>query len=568
MNIALIHYAAPPVVGGVESVLAQQARLMARAGHEVRVIAGRGEGEAIGVPLISLPLVNSRHPSVLALKKELDAGRVPAGFAALRDELLAALRPALAGVAVVVAHNVCSLNKNLALTAALHDLSQEPGGSGFILWHHDLAWTTPRYRPELHEGYPWDLLRTDWPNVAQVVVSEARRQELAGLWGAPAGRIEVVPNGVSSGPLLKLEAQTQTLIEQLCLTAAQPLLLLPARLTPRKNIELALQVLAALRREMPQAALLVTGPEGPHNPANAGYRARLLALRDKLGLAGAAHFAAEHVPEALPDAVVADLLRLADALILPSREEGFGIPLIEAALTRLPVFCADIAPLRELGGDDVSVLRAGRPTGRHRARHRRPAAGRPGLSVCRARAARLHLGTYLYRPPGPPADPIGGADQKSEPIMKKHVFSPFRRALVPVAAGHEAPAAALAAARAVSSSVVLLGIVTIPAEQTLSAGASQASTLRKQLRELAAGEPHFVESARGGGPPALGRAGARDRGRAGRPAGDGMGRHLERAGHVAGRCRQPAAMRRGAGARAIPGPGDARAGAHARRPER
>jgi glycosyltransferase involved in cell wall biosynthesis len=128
------------------------------------------------------------------------------------------------------------------------------------------------------------------------------------------------------------------------------------RLTPRKNIELALRALAELDREFPRAMLVVTGPEGPHNPANAAYKQRLFALRDELGLQGAAHFAAEHTPEFLPDAVVADFFRLADALLLPSREEGFGIPLIEAAFARLPVFCADIPPLRALGGEDVTYF--------------------------------------------------------------------------------------------------------------------------------------------------------------------------------------------------------------------
>jgi glycosyltransferase involved in cell wall biosynthesis len=128
------------------------------------------------------------------------------------------------------------------------------------------------------------------------------------------------------------------------------------RLTPRKNIELALRALAELRRTMPRAMLLVTGPEGPHNPANAEYRQRLLALRNELNLRDSAHFVAEHTPEFLSDAVVADFFRLADALLLPSREEGFGIPLIEAAFTRLPVFCADIPPLRDLGGDDATYF--------------------------------------------------------------------------------------------------------------------------------------------------------------------------------------------------------------------
>jgi glycosyltransferase involved in cell wall biosynthesis len=55
----------------------------------------------------------------------------------------------------------------------------------------------------------------------------------------------------------------------------------------------------------------------------------------------------------LPDEVIADFYRLADALILPSREEGFGIPLVEAAFSHLPAFCADIPPLRELGMDEA-----------------------------------------------------------------------------------------------------------------------------------------------------------------------------------------------------------------------
>ncbi len=356
MKIALLHYSVPPVVGGVESVIARHARLMADAGHAVTLIAARGEPPGDGIPLARVPLIDSKHPDVLAIKAELDVGRSPPGFGLLVNHIAAALRPLLASVDILIPHNVCSLNKNLALTAALRQLNQEAGFPKLIIWQHDLAWTTPRYRSELHDGYPWDLLRTDWPNVTYVVVSETRRHELADLFHISAERIAVVPNGVDTAHFLKLEPQTQTFVHALRLDDADPLLLLPVRLTPRKNIELALRILAELRRCFPRAALLVTGPEGPHNPANAEYKRRLLALRDELGLRGAACFTAEHTTEFLPDAVIADFFRLADALILPSREEGFGIPLIEAALTRLPVFCADIPQLRELGKDDVQYF--------------------------------------------------------------------------------------------------------------------------------------------------------------------------------------------------------------------
>lgn len=358
MNIALLHYSAPPVVGGVESVLGQHARLMAAAGHHVRVVAGRGSAFDARIPFIALPLADSRHPQVLALKAELDAGRLPPEWPRLVEEITLALRPALADVDVLIAHNVCSLHKNLALTAGLHALSREGGSPRLILWHHDLAWTTPRYRAELHDGFPWDLLRTDWRGARHVVVSELRRRELAELLRRPAESIAVVPSGLDAAAFLKLEPQTSQFVSELDLLEAEPLLLLPVRITPRKNIELALRILACLRPRYPRAALVVTGPPGPHNPSNAGYFARLKQLRAELGLSRAAHFLAELAPADayLPDALIADLFRLADALLMPSREEGFGIPLIEAAMSRLPVFCADIPSLRELGREDADYF--------------------------------------------------------------------------------------------------------------------------------------------------------------------------------------------------------------------
>ena len=356
MKIALLHYSSPPIVGGVESVLAHHARLMAKAGHQVTILAGRGKTFDANIPVRILPLLDSRHPQVLAVKAILDQGQVPPAFDELRDQIRQDLLAGLQGFDLLIAHNVASLHKNLPLTAALHSAYKMPGFPHLILWHHDLACSTPRYRREMHAGYPWDLLCTDWGGVTHVVISELRRKELAKLFGIPPACIRLVPNGVDVNAFFKLEAQTIRLVEQLRLLEANPLFLLPVRLTPRKNIELALRVLAELRNEFPQAMLLVTGPEGPHNPANSAYRKKLLTLRDELHLQGAAHFLADVSADFMPDAVIADFFRLADALIFPSREEGFGIPIIEAALSSMPVFCANIPVLRELGGADVSYF--------------------------------------------------------------------------------------------------------------------------------------------------------------------------------------------------------------------
>lgn len=353
MNIAILHYSVLPIVGGVEGVIAHHARLMSADGHSVRLIAGRGDSLSEQISLISMPLADSRHERASHMKEQLDRGIVTRDFEVVRDKLAIELESAVSGVDVLIAHNVCSLNKNLALTAALYQLHTAQKLPRLILWHHDLAWTTPRYQAELHDGYPWDLLRTDWGRTTHVVVSELRRQELADLMTLDPASIHVIPNGVDAARFYKLESQTQAVLEQTHVLDAAPILLLPVRVTPRKNIELALRVLAELRRQYPKAALVVTGPLGPHNVNNLKYFEMLKNLRAQLGLQNSAHFLVELIDSFLPDEVIADFYRVADALFFPSREEGFGIPLIEAAFSHLPAFCADIPPLRELGLSDA-----------------------------------------------------------------------------------------------------------------------------------------------------------------------------------------------------------------------
>ena len=355
MRVALLHYAAQPVVGGVESVMREHGRLMARAGHHVRIIAGRGDQVDPEVEFTRLPLIDSLAPQVLELKPLLDAGRMPPEFRALSKTIEGQLREILDGFDWLCVHNLCSLNKNLAATSAVQRIAAA-GGPRLALWHHDLAWTTPRYRSQLHDGDPWDLLRTDWPHVVQVTVSEARRIELSGLLGVPLDRIRVIPNGIDPYKFLGIDAATAELADQLGLLEADPVLLLPARVTPRKNIEMALRVLDQLRHRWPRALLLVTGPVGAHNNENANYLETLVRLSQLLGIEDRAVFLAVRSAIPVADGTIGQLYRLADALLLPSREEGFGIPILEAALARIPVFCSEIPPLVELGQDEVSYF--------------------------------------------------------------------------------------------------------------------------------------------------------------------------------------------------------------------
>jgi mannosylglucosylglycerate synthase len=351
-RVAILHYAGPPVIGGVEMTIAHHARELADLGYQVRVISGSGASFDERVQTCINPLFSSSDPQILTVKRELDRGVISDAFHSLVARQEAALRKALAGCDVCIVHNVHTLNKNLALTAALRRIDQPH----MIAWCHDLAWTNPQYQPELHDGYPWNLLRQAWPGTRYVTVSEARRAEMETMFGTAATGIEVMPAGVDISTFLQWTPGMRMIEDALHLLDADLLLLLPARITRRKNIELGLHVLHELRkRDGKDYRLIVTGPPGPHNPANPGYLGELVERRDSLQLRGAAHFLYELAEPAYTpdDATVANLYQLADALFFPSLQEGFGIPILEGGLVNLPIFCSDLPPFRQTGQDNV-----------------------------------------------------------------------------------------------------------------------------------------------------------------------------------------------------------------------
>jgi len=351
MKIALLHYTAPPLVGGVETILARQAAQLVRAGHMVHILAGRGSTWDARVPVEIIPRLDARHPQVLKCKALLDSGMVPEDFEDLVLQIESSLRRSLNNTDVLIAHNVGCQHKNLALTAALNNISQSGRGPRLVLWHHDLAWTHTRNDGELHPGWPWELLRSAWPGVKQVTVSEANRQSLAAQMGIGLKQITLIQAGLALGDFLSLQPRTAALVNDFQLALAAPILLTPVRISPHKNLEFGLRILAELRQKMPQAALVVTGPV--KSPMNDDCLADLINLRDHLKLAGAAFFLAELMPEGLPEASLADFYRLADALLLPSREETFGIPLLEAGLAGLPIFCSELETLKALAGENA-----------------------------------------------------------------------------------------------------------------------------------------------------------------------------------------------------------------------
>ena len=346
-RILFVHYTTPQILGGVEQIMGAHMAALIAAGKDVAVLAGRGGAKPRGVRVIRVAEANSRHPAVERDLAALSAGVAGPEHEKLVARLMAKIRPHVERADRIVVHNIMTMPLNLALTEVLATLAREHPGR-FIAWTHDISYFDQRYAALRRDGTPWDIVTHAVPGVRYVTVSQERAQQLSQLTGLARDDIEVVTNGVDVGEVLGLAPTGMHLAQRLRLFDADPLLLLPVRLTRRKRIEAAIDATAVLRRRGHPAVLVVTGTVGPHDATNKAYLAELSARAKKVE--------GVHLLAALGVRVkygtVVDLYALADVLVFPSESEGFGIPMLEAGLHRMPIVCSDIPALRETGGDD------------------------------------------------------------------------------------------------------------------------------------------------------------------------------------------------------------------------
>jgi glycosyltransferase involved in cell wall biosynthesis len=122
-----------------------------------------------------------------------------------------------------------------------------------------------------------------------------------------------------------------------------------ATLEPRKGLDTILQALAELKDKAPVLALVgQPGWGGVDVPAEA---TRLGIPADRVRLLGR-----------IDDDRLAVLLRRAVMLLMPSRAEGFGLPVAEAMAVGTPVIVTDVPALVEVAGDAAIIVGRGDAT--------------------------------------------------------------------------------------------------------------------------------------------------------------------------------------------------------------
>jgi len=156
-------------------------------------------------------------------------------------------------------------------------------------------------------------------------------------------RVEVIGEGVSGDLALPVDAAERA--ARLGLPASGFLLTL-ATLEPRKGLDVLIGALAS--PGVPDLPLVVVG-----QPGWGGVDPEDLARRE--GLAPGRVRALGR----LSDADLATVLDRATALVMPSRAEGFGLPVLEAMAAGTPVVCSTDPALVEVGGEAVITAPVG-----------------------------------------------------------------------------------------------------------------------------------------------------------------------------------------------------------------
>lgn len=332
----------------------QQAELLYRNYNHVKVLAGAGEQFTDKFPIEINSILSSRNIRVQDAHKNCLNGNIEP-LMKLTDKIYNFLHSSLKNFDAIIAHNIISMNFNLALTMAMHRLA-ETCPIKVISWNHDSPYFYKNYSSHL-DNEPWKILKVFNPKIHYVAISHARKKRFQRLFNLK-DEISVIPNGIDPLDFFKLHQNTVEIIKENSLFNADLIFVQPSRLIPRKNIELSIKVLRAIHDKGINAKLILTGTRDPHGALEKRYYSDLKNFAHNLkvekNLIVLESYTLKTPQKIIPYQIfIRDFYLLADVLFMPSLDEGFGLPLLEAGMIKLPVICSNITPFKEIDSDNI-----------------------------------------------------------------------------------------------------------------------------------------------------------------------------------------------------------------------
>ena len=214
---------------------------------------------------------------------------------------------------------------------------RDSGVRGIVTIHDLIFMRHPEYY------HPWDRWMYEWKfrqTLRQahriIAISECTRRDVATLGGISPDRIDLIyqtchPRYAEALPPDRLRATAGRLQLPQCF------LLSVGSIEERKNLLLAVSALPLLPERL---HLVAVGKATPY-AKKVAEAARRMGVAERL-----------HMLHGVSDTDLQALYQLAQVFVYPSRYEGFGIPVIEAIQSGLPVVACTGSCLEEAGGPD------------------------------------------------------------------------------------------------------------------------------------------------------------------------------------------------------------------------
>jgi glycosyltransferase involved in cell wall biosynthesis len=344
LKLALVTRRYPPLIGGAEKVLSYLAGALAAEGADVTVVTSRMPGLGLAareeVPVMALPISKSRRTTssdrLSVVRLETSKLRFWGTWHYMSNlvKWFQAHPVDLAYVSMLKhdAYSVVGAGERLGFPVVLRP--EGAGATGDIAWQ---SWGNLGRR----------IGRRCRRATAFVAISKSIEHELREAWNGgtmrpsrleemwhrtpETPRIEAIPNGV---PVPELAWQRRSD------WSAAPRAVFVGRLAPEKGLDTLINAWPLVRAKYLEAQLILIG-EGPSRPA---LEERVRSLGMALGPGQAVE---------MPGATVdpCEVLRQADLFVLPSREEGMSIALLEAMALGIPLVASSIPGNRRLVSD-------------------------------------------------------------------------------------------------------------------------------------------------------------------------------------------------------------------------
>ncbi|MDW8104923.1 MAG: glycosyltransferase [Armatimonadota bacterium] len=325
MHIVLFSESYPPITNGVAVSVSTLRRELRRRGHRVTVVtAQHAQASPQEEGVIRLPSFSWLFAPDYPLPQPRPLPQLHRFFRENRVDVIHVQIPFLLGVEGM------RLGQRYGVPVVAH--------------YHTLYDRYLHYVPILPEGALrallwWHLRRFYRRAQATIVPSRFARQYLE-RFGVRPRQVEVIPTGVQFHPL---QVERQEARERYGLSPERPVLVYVGRLAREKNLNLLLEMLPLVRREVPDVLLWLVGGGNAEKALHTWIQRR--GLTESVRLQG-------RVPHEQISAVYA----AADLFVFPSVTETQGLVLWEAQAHGLPCVVVDEGGAPESVRDGVDGL--------------------------------------------------------------------------------------------------------------------------------------------------------------------------------------------------------------------